>query len=317
MNPYVFFVGCQRSGTTLLRRIGDAHPQLAILRELHWLPGWWERRIALTREGMLTPEFLARLRKHSHFSRLELDPDVVRGVAEERPPKHYARFISELFDLHGRGKGKRLVGEKTPRYVRHLPTLTQLWPHSKVVHLIRDGRDVALSLLDWSRDDRGGGRFPTWNEDPLTTAAHVWEWNVRLGREAGAPLGPERYYELRYEALTADPELECAKLCSFLGVPYDPAMLRFHEGQMRSRNRGPRLPVTAGLRRWREQLEPSAIARFEAASGDLLKELGYELASPYASVEELERTRRLRDAFVDHVRSRGDNVPERWAYRAA
>jgi hypothetical protein len=294
MNPYVFIVGCQRSGTTLLSRVGDAHTELAILRELHWLPRWWERRVGLTEDGMVTPEFVERLRRHSHFPRLELDPADVTTLVEEGGPKPYARLVTDLFNLHGHRRGKPLVGEKTPKYVRHLPMLSQLWPHAKVVHLIRDGRDVALSLLDWSRSDRGGGRYPTWDEDRVMTAAHLWEWNVRLGRETSGRLGPERYHELRYEALVAGPESECTKLCAFLEVPYEPDMLRFHEGQMRSRSRGPRLPITPALRRWREQMAPEDVARFEAAAGDLLEELGYERATPHASAEHLERATRLR-----------------------
>ena len=99
MNPFVFFVGCPRSGTTLLSRIGDAHPELAIIRELHWLPRWWERRRHLTQEGMVTPELLVRLRRHPRFSRLELDPADVDALLGDGRPKHYARFVTELFDL--------------------------------------------------------------------------------------------------------------------------------------------------------------------------------------------------------------------------
>jgi hypothetical protein len=190
-----------------------------------------------------------------------------------------------------------------------------LWPHAKVVHLIRDGRDVALSLLEWSRAGRTVGRFSTWREDPLTTAALFWEWNVRLGTE-GALLGPDRYHQLRYETLVADPELECQKLCDFLALSYDPAMLRFHEGRMReepglSAKKAWR-PVTTGLRDWREQMAPGDVARFEAAAGPLLDELGYQCAEGSVSDEDVERAARLREAFVDRARSRRWPVPAAW-----
>jgi hypothetical protein len=320
VNPYVFFVGCPRSGTTLLRRIGNAHAELAIIRELHWVPLWWERRRGLTPEGTVTADLVARLRRHSHFPRLEVDPADVNALLDESRPKHYAQFVTELFDLHGEVKGKRLVGEKTPMYVRHLPTLNELWPDAKVVHLIRDGRDVALSLLEWSRSDRAAGRFPTWVEDQVTTAALFWEWNVRLGREAGIFLGADQYYESRYEGLVADPAHECRRLCAFLGLGYDPAMLRFHEERTSSR---PGLsakkawqPVTPGLRSWREQMAPADVVRFEAAAGDLLTELGYERAAA-PSDEELAYASRLRQAFADHARSSGWRVPEAWEWVAA
>jgi hypothetical protein len=316
MNPYVFLVGCPRSGTTLLRRIGDAHPELAIVRELHWLPRWWEHRIGITPEGMVTRDLLDMLLADRRFARLGLAAERVADLVEDGRPKHFARFVTEIFDLHGRLKGKRFVGEKTPGYVRSLPTLHALWPDAKVVHLTRDGRDVCLSVLDWSRAERTAGRFPTWDEDPVTTTALYWEWNVRLGREAGALLGPDRYLEVRYEALVADPELECRTLCDFLGLAYDPTMLRFHEGRTRST---PGLsakkawrPVTAGLRSWREQMASDDVRRFEAAAGALLDELGYERAAASASGEELTSAARLRVGFSDHARDRRRPVPAAW-----
>ena len=315
MNPYVFFVGCSRSGTTLIRRIGDAHPELAIVPEQHWVPRYWQRGIGITPEGMVTGDLLDMLLADRRFARLDLPFDEVVALIEGGAPRHYARFVSELFDLHGRLKGKRLVGEKTPGYVRHIPTLHQLWSDAKVVHMIRDGRDVALSLLEWSKAERNVGRFPTWEEDPVTTAALYWEWSVRLGRDARALLGGQ-YHELRYEALVADPEAECRKLCDFLALAYHPAMLRFHEGRTRSK---PGLsakkawrPVTPGLRHWREQMSPVDARRFEAATGPLLDELGYGRAEGSASWEELERASRLREAFADGARARRLAVPDAW-----
>ena len=317
MNPYVFFVGCPRSGTTLLARLGDAHPELAIIRELHWLPRWWERRVGLTDEGIVTPRLVAKLCRHSRFSRLELGAADIDALVQEGAPKHYARFVTELFDLYGQVRGKRLVGEKTPAYVRSLPTLHALWPKAKVVHLIRDGRDVALSLLDWSRSDRAAGRFPTWDEDRLTTSALFWEWNVRLGREAAASLTPDRYYELRYESLVSDPETECAQLCGFLGVDYDAAMLGFHRGRMRSKKPGPRRPVTPGLRRWKEQMTPGDVARFQAVAGPLLDELGYDRGARSTPGDDVARAGRLRNEFTSAARALRWAVPETWEKVAA
>jgi hypothetical protein len=312
VNPFVFIVGCPRSGTTLLRRIANAHPELAILREQHWLPRYWHFRIGIDSEGIVTGDLLDMLLSDRRFMSLTLPFKRVAQLVEDGAPKHYSHFVSDLFDLHGEAKGKRLVGEKSPTYVRDLPTLDELWPHAKIVHLIRDGRDVALSLLDWDIAERNVGRSPTWDEDPLTTAGLYWEWNVRLGREDGVRLGPQRYYELRYEALVTDPELECRQLCGFLGLGYHPAMLRFHEGRTRPARSAKQayLPVTAGLRKWRQHMVPNDVARFEAAAGKLLDELGYGRVAVAASDEALAHAERLRDAFVDHIRSK--RVPQAW-----
>jgi hypothetical protein len=316
MNPYVFFVGCPRSGTTLLRRIGDSHQELAIIGELRWLPRYWERRVGITPEGIVTSDLLDALLADRRFPMLALAPERVAELITDGRPKHFAQFVRELFDLHGQVKGKRLVGEKTPGYVRSLPTIHTLWPHAKIVHLIRDGRDVALSVLEWSRARRIVGRFPTWAEDPVVTTALWWELAVRLGREAGAHLGSRRYYELRYEALVADPEGECRKLCDFLALAYDPAMLRFHEGRTRAKSglsaKKAWQPITPGLRRWQDQMAPHDVGRFEAAAGPLLDELGYARGADPASDEELARATRLRETYADYARVGGWPVPAAW-----
>jgi hypothetical protein len=97
-------------------------------------------------------------------------------------------------------------------------------------------------------------------------------------------MSPERYREIRYETLAADPEPTLRGLSSFLGLPYDLAMVRFHEGH---RSRGPRpdgkvdakkawLPATPGLRDWRTTMDPRDVALFEALAGDTLTDFGYE-----------------------------------------
>src|SRR5262249_14931815 len=144
------------------------------------------------------------------------------------------KFLKGFFGLYARSQGKPLVGSKTPAYVRRLPTLHALWPGARFIHLIRDGRDVCLSVLAWEHAARTAGRYATWDRDPVTTAALWWERKVRLGREGGVAAGPGRYHEVRYEALVARPAEACAGLCAFLGLAYDAAMPRFHERPARA-----------------------------------------------------------------------------------
>lgn len=321
MNPYVFLVGCLRSGTTLLQRIVDAHPQIAVIHETQWVPRWYERGVGLNDDGVVTPELVTRLIEHRRFSRLQVEAQRVAELIRSDEPKHYARFVTEVFDLHGQVKGKPLVGEKSPGYVRHLPTLHALWPDAKVVHLIRDGRDVALSVLDWKKRDETAGQFSTWDEDPVATAALWWEWHVRLGRETAAALGPERYREVFYESLVAEPERECARLCAFLGVPYDEAMLRFHEGRMRPKPgrsaKAAWLPVTRGLRSWQEDMTVAELETFESQAGQLLDELAYPRAHPVVDRRQLQRAARLREVFADDLRGRKRRIPVAWSRQAA
>src|SRR5262249_11233139 len=150
-----------------------------------------------------------------------------------------------------------------------------LWPEARFVHVIRDGRDVCLSLLDWKRKGtRMAGLFPTWAEDPVTTAALCWERDVRRGRDRGGPLGPELYHEIRYDDLVYHPEEQLRNLCSFLAVPYEAGMLEFYHSRPVLKPGRSALKawmmITPGLRDWRTQMPAGDVEHFEAAVGDLL-----------------------------------------------
>jgi hypothetical protein len=306
-NPYVFLVGSARSGTTLLQRIVDAHPEIAVTPETHWVPRWYERRVGLTSDDRITPALLEKLFAYRRFPRFGIAPGELRRLAEQ--PLTYSAFVGGFYDLYGRNHGKRLVGDKTGEYARRVSTLHGLWPSARFVHLIRDGRDVCLSVLSW-KEDPGASRFATWHQDPVSTTALWWRRNVRMGREAGASLSSDLYYEVRYEALVAEPERECAALCDFLGVPYDQAILRFHEGRTTSgpglSSKDQWLPITPGLRDWKSQMPPEDVERFEAVAGDLLDELGYPRAVPQLRTEALAHALRIEAAFAEDLRSRED-----------
>jgi Sulfotransferase family len=313
MNPYVFLVGCPRSGTTLLRRIADAHPQLAVVHETRWIPRTFEFRRGLTPEGLVTPKLLARMRDARRLRRLEIDEGEFERSFGNVAGVPFASFVTALFDLYGERHGKRLVGDKSPGYVRYMPMLHGLWPHARFVHIIRDGRDVCLSVLDWRK---GATSYATFHQDPVTTIGVWWEWYVRLGLEGSSQLEADLYHELRYESLVAEPELETRRLCDVLGLPYDPEMLRFHKGRTVD---DPRLdakrawkPVTAGLRSWRTQMSDEDVVRFESAAGVLLDELGYEPGAPSIPSRDLERAARIRERFIEQARERRRPVPKAW-----
>src|SRR5688572_28498775 len=127
-------------------------------------------------------------------------------------PVSYSSYVSAIFDLYGQREGKSLVGDKIPNYVLNIPTLHALWPQAKFVHIIRDGRDVCLSMVNWQTAHVAAGRLATWTEDPVLSAALWWKQRVRLGREAGSALRPELYYEICYVTLVSQPATECAVL---------------------------------------------------------------------------------------------------------
>jgi hypothetical protein len=278
VNPYLFVVGCPRSGTTMLRRMLDAHPSIAMTRETHWIP-----KFVPPGDGHVTPELVAELCEHPKFAKLRLSREEVERAGAGSPL--YATFVAALFDRYGEKAGKPLVGDKTPGYVRAIPLLHWLFPHARFVHLVRDGRDVCLSALGWEPKQAGfRRRFPTWADAPVATCALWWSSQVLPGRQAGRELPPGLYHEVRYDELAAKPEATLRALCAFLGVDYSDTMARYHEGRASHKPglsaKKAWLPPTVGLRNWQTQMADDEVGEFESVAGDALEELGFVRAHP-------------------------------------
>jgi hypothetical protein len=281
-NPYVFVVGCPRSGTTLLQRMLDNHSELALANDTHFIPaavGGFRPRPDLP----LTPEMVERVREFrtragKGFDRLQLPDGALERAASTA--RTYPRFVSALYSELAAVHGKPWAGEKTPDYVRHLPLLASLFPWAKLVHLIRDGRDSTLALLDWAQPGKGPGRLKLWHESPVAACALWWQWQVSSGRRDAADMGSARYLEVRYESLVANPAEILRMITSFLELPYDEGMLAYHVGRTRAKPGLPSnkawLPPTPGVRDWQTQMQPHDVELVEALVGGLLADLGYQ-----------------------------------------
>jgi hypothetical protein len=294
----------------------DHHPLLAVANDTHFIPRVIKKvmptAISNIIEGSdlpLTPELIEGVQRYHRFARLGISNEVVDGAAAKS--RTYRELVSELYSEYGRQHGKQLAGEKTPDYCRCLPFLHGLFPWAKTIHIIRDGRDVALSTLEWAREGKGPGRFDLWNEEPVATCALWWRWQVSAGRQDGADLGSNQYCEVKYEALVARPDETLRRLVSFLDLPFASEMLAYHVGKQRHHPglsaKKAWLPPTTGLRDWRTQMEAGDVELFEAIAGDLLSALGYErtletISPKIAAVAE--RCRRWGDETMAKRRSK-------------
>jgi hypothetical protein len=309
LNPYVFVVGCPRSGTTLLQRMLDHHPLLAVANDTHFIPHGLEDRSGRV-DPPMTADVVDRVRTYRRFYRLGLDDEAVEAAAARVGT--YSEFVRALYDELARVRRKPLAGEKTPSYVRCLPLLSGLFPSARIIHIIRDGRDVALSALEWASPTKGPGKRPVWREDPVAVSALWWQRHVQTGREDGARLGPDRYAEMRYERLVADPENELRRLASFLDLDYAPEMAAFHVGKTQSdpglSAKSAWLPATQGLRDWRRSMTQRDIALFETLAGDLLDQLGYPRAALTISTRERRRAAQIKQIFAEQFGGRRQQV---------
>ena len=284
--PFPVVCGAPRSGTTLLRFMLDAHPDLAIPPETGFLTELAQlgARGAATRESVL-----AAITGSVCWPDFHVDPGELRREVLALDRFDVAEGARAFYRVYARRFGKPRGGDKTPGYSIAQDEVASVLPEAHFVHIFRDGRDVAVSV-------RGLWFSP--GSDPATLAAD-WCRRVRLAREQGARA--RRYLEVRYESLVTDTRRELERICAFLELRYDPAMERYHERaparlqehETRTRPDGSvvitkaqrihnqrftqRPPEPARIGRFRADMTAEERARFEQTAGPLLRELGYEV----------------------------------------
>jgi hypothetical protein len=276
--PFPFVVGCERSGTTLLRLMLDAHPDMAVPPESYFIVDLYRRRHRYERRDQPfdTIGLANDLAGSRWFRAWGIPPKDLATVMRREDGVDFAEAIRKLYRGYARMHGKSRYADKTPAYVQHIRALAGIFPEARFVHLIRDGRDVALSLSE-----------VRWGPGSLLEGALQWRERVGRGRHAGMEIGARRYLEVRYERLVADPEPVLREVGEFLELPFDEAMVRHAETAAERipgradglHRRAATAPVT-GVRDWRRDLATEDLAAVEAAVGDVLDELGYERAVP-------------------------------------
>jgi hypothetical protein len=253
----------------------DSHPSLAIPGESNFIRyRWAERRAYGSKDHFQPQRLLEDILADENFRRWGIAADDVRDLVRQIRSPGFADVVAAPFQAYAKCHGKSRWGDKTPIYVLSIPAIAGLFPDAKFVHLIRDGRDVALSYLGMPRFD---GR--------ILHAAWRWRDWVTAGVRSGSGLGAERYIEVRYEELVEQPETELRRLCTYLGMEFDERMLSFYldadvrlqaPPEMVPFHRNTLMPSHRSARDWRVQMTPPDVEVFEAVAGELLEQLGYE-----------------------------------------
>jgi hypothetical protein len=267
-DPAVLVLGVRRSGTTLLRVMLDRHSQLAVPDESYFVPQLADRH----RGPVDVQDFLDDLARLPTLREWGVQiEDVKPRLSDGMPP---GEAIAAVYEAYAAARGKKRWGDKTPMYMQHLPMLEGLFPTAVYVHLVRDGRDCALSFLQMPE----GVVTRSWAH-PRTAAEFACQWRaeVRAARELGRRVGG-RHLEVRYEQLVEAPERTLEQICEHVGLRYEPSMLEYAgtvDLSAKPHQQSLGKPPTPGLRDWRSDMSTADVAAFESVAGDLLAELGY------------------------------------------
>jgi hypothetical protein len=295
LDPAPFIVGHGRSGTTLLRLMLDAHPALAIPPETQFIPQLID---ASKRPGSPAENVIEELTGHRRFGDFGFTADEIRENFSKIDPFDMTEALRYFYRTYAERQGKPRWGDKSPGYGWTMHRVDRVVPEARFIHLIRDGRDVTLSLLA-KHDDA----------PPPRRQARHWKSRVKKTRKLGNVV--RHYTELRYEDLITDPESQLRRICDFIRLDFDPAMLTYYERaeermseikrdmeggtELTSKRRRGVLdaerrvavhkltsepPRTDRIGVWKTEMKPEDLEVFEREAGPLLVDLGYELANP-------------------------------------
>lgn len=283
MKPPVFIVGCPRSGTSYLYHLllsaggfAEFRTQMNVFDVLEPIYGDLsvpKRKAKMMHDWLQSKAFAV--------SGLQAEAIKTKVLSECRGTSDFLRIVMEEV---ARKQGVDRWIDSTPTNIPHLLRIKKDFPDARIVHIIRDGRDVALSL-----DKKGWSRPLLWDRNKALLAAGLyWEWIVRKGRKLGSMLEPD-YLELRYEDLVHDPAGTLQRLAVFLHHDLDYARIqRAGIGSVKT-------PLTsfkedldlgqfAPVGRWKNQdkFPPDQLAVFESLVGNYLQKLGYALSGSKA-----------------------------------
>lgn len=261
----IFIVGCQRSGSTLLAATLGAHSDLLCPPEGQFvsdLLGRFRPERSYPQE-----EIIHAIARHPRFGLWDLDiPEMSQTYAT------FAEALRHVADSYGAAVGKPQFHywiDHQPGHVAFCARLAELFPQAKFIHIVRDGRAVAASLLRVK-----------WGPNVVASAASFWREKIAYGLAAETCLGAERILRVRFEDLTCGPEETLKQICDFLKIEYHRELVSTREFVMPDYTKGQHALVGKAFSQeridgWKSQLTQTQICDFEALTQDLLPMLGY------------------------------------------
>lgn len=283
MNSYkpVFVVGCQRSGTTLLRLMLNKHSMLSIPEESHFIIDIFKEFQDVSHEyeiSELDRETLFRVIVGvPRFATWNLADDVVRAIVFSSKNKTIPDVINALFELKTSCDNNCIWGDKTPEYTMYLNKIHDMFPSAIYIHIVRDGRDVVDSF-----------KAAKWYGWSIYQRTRHWMQYTSTAESFGQFIGRKNFICIRYEDLVLDTANTLEKICNFIGILYEEGMLSYVDGvdaeiTQREKESGVhrklyRLPKESDVYKWQKSWSKLSLFQFESIARYNLSSLGYKVS---------------------------------------
>lgn len=284
MKPDFFIIGSARSGTTLIRLILNAHSQITVPRESYFITELYKYSHANRLNLVFQPDYeqyVNRLCDNSHFETvvlkpLKLDREEIRKELIQARLKSEPEVFDFVYDLFARKCATPLVGDKTPRYSVDLDIILDLFPESKFIYVVRDGRSIYASLkrVEWS-----------WQNKNEIALSRQWHYCMEVMEQHIDVIGPKLHI-INYEEMVRSPEKVMQETCRFLEVDFENQILEFHkesrseirsgDGEVPEHRKKLQSPIsTDSIDAWRRELNSNEVLLFELLNAKHFKFWGY------------------------------------------
>jgi hypothetical protein len=268
----VFVIGVDRSGTTLLSMMLGMHSLLWIPYESHFHVELYNKYHNDPNIGDF--DYNNMILKEIFNQKYVLEWHSVRpDIIDVSKCKSLSCIFNEFHLSYAHAQGKKLWGDKTPKYIVHLDVINDLFPNARFVHIVRDGRDVARSLVGmW------------WGPNDFVSALEYWARRVELGTKMLNMLPSERRMQIRYEDLVTSPQKELVRITEFLGIPFESHMLDYNMkssssvgGRIEKHHSNLLLSPQSNLTyKWKRNLSSADQSLAWQIAGSMLQKFGYD-----------------------------------------
>ena len=215
----IFIVGCERSGTTVLRLMLNEHSKIALPPQTKFSRKLYKRRMLFGdlsngKNNDKIIDWILERETNIKLIDLKLDNNHLRESWEDCTT--IGEITGTVFQQYSQTRHKSRWGDKRPYYIRYIPQLLKLYPDARIIHVIRNGHDCIASLK----------RMPWWNKNSIHSMLN-WRHSIRMGVKAAGAF-KDQFLEVRYEDIVRHPETQLKKICDFINVKYESGMLEFH-----------------------------------------------------------------------------------------
>ncbi|NVO01944.1 MAG: sulfotransferase [Bacteroidetes bacterium] len=280
--PFFFIIGRPRSGTTLLRYLFDAHPNVIIPTECNFilsLAGRYQNKKEFDKQTLT--KFFTDLRQTRFFETLSIDTNLLEkrilDIDKNIKYQTLCKIVSSSYISLNTKKDVKIIGDKNPSYSsENFHKIFQLFPDAKFIHLIRDYHDHIVSM------QKGNFKLPS-----AAYMAILWKKSIRILAKYKKKK-PENFFTIKYETFVENPEFHMKDICQFLELPFDKEMFEFitkkenHEAlqpniDFSKQHQSLFKPIDKSrIGKWSILLTGNDLAAVEIVAGKTGKEFGYE-----------------------------------------